>query len=160
MVSRPVLIHPAARLKDLPPIEWLVEDFIPKGALVTLFGAPGLGKSFLALDACMCVASGMPWLGRYAVEQGHTVYLPFEGVAGRGQRIRAWEAHHGIEITPPAFWYSTDFDSLQHPDPMDRFIQGIEATIPEAPKLVIIDTLSKAMMGAEENSARDANLAM
>lgn len=159
-MSRPMMIHPAARLKDLPPIEWLVENFIPKGALVTMFGAPGLGKSFLALDACMSVALGVPWLGRYTVEPGHAVYLPFEGVAGMGQRIRAWETFRGMETALDRFWYSVDFETLQHPDPMNEFVKAIRETLPEPPKLVIVDTLSKAMMGAEENSARDANLAM
>lgn len=159
-MTKPLVIHPAARLKDMPPMDWLIEDFIPKGALVTLFGASGLGKSFLALDMCLSVSSGEPWLGRYEVEQGHTVYLPFEGVAGMGQRMRAWEAHRSITETPSSFWYTTEFDTLQHSDPMTRFMLGLAETLPDPPKLVIVDTLSKAMMGSEENSARDANLAM
>lgn len=156
----PLKIYPAKQLKSLPPVDWLVENLIPKGSLTTLFGASGLGKSFIALDMCLCVASGRPWLGKFHTAKGHALYLPFEGLAGLGQRIAAWEKYHGIPDTPEAFWYAKDFETIQHHDPVLRLLEGIKEQLPEPPKLVIIDTLSRAMMGAEENSAKDANLAM
>ena len=34
-------------IENLPPPEWLIEDLIPCGALVVLYGEPGIGKTFL-----------------------------------------------------------------------------------------------------------------
>ena len=158
-MTLPLQIRPAAGLKNLPPVEWLVEGFIPKGSLVTLYGNPGTGKSFMALDLCMCIGLEKPWLGEFRVQQGHTLYLPVEGVPGLGQRIRAFEEAHGVDC-PDNFWYCTDFESLQHPDPTRRLLLGLQQTLPEPPKLIVVDTLSRAMLGAEENSARDANIAL
>lgn len=157
---KPLELFPAAQLKNLPPVEWLVEGVIPKGALVTLFGNSGLGKSFIALDMCLAISAGLPWLNKFKTVQGQTIYLPFEGLMGLGQRIAAWEAHYGVKDTPEGFWYARDFETIQHPDPVIRLLEGIKAKLPAPPSLVVVDTLSRAMMGAEENSAKDANLAM
>jgi DNA replication protein DnaC len=46
---------------DMPinPIVWLVHDYLEQSALAVLFGPPGKGKSFLALDLACCVATGI-----------------------------------------------------------------------------------------------------
>ncbi|CAN2981135.1 hypothetical protein METHPM2_720002 [Pseudomonas sp. PM2] len=41
------------------PIVWLVHDYLEQSALAVLFGPPGKGKSFLALDLACCVATGI-----------------------------------------------------------------------------------------------------
>jgi AAA domain len=77
-------------IENLPPPEWLIDALIPRNALVVLYGEPGIGKTFLALDWAMSVAAGRTWLGR-TVQQGHVLYLAFEGSAGFGPRLRAWK---------------------------------------------------------------------
>jgi hypothetical protein len=42
---RPLYLMNPDELRDLPEPEWLVEPFIPVGALVVLFGATGGGRS-------------------------------------------------------------------------------------------------------------------
>lgn len=41
-----------------PPREWLVEDWLPVGAVTTLFGDGGVGKSLVAMQMAAAVASG------------------------------------------------------------------------------------------------------
>lgn len=48
---------------------WLVEDLWGAGAVGVIGGAPKCGKSWLALEMAVAVASGRPCLGRYAVSQ-------------------------------------------------------------------------------------------
>ena len=48
--------------QDFEPMEYVVKGFLPKG-LSMLCGAPKVGKSWLALALCLCVASGKPFLG-------------------------------------------------------------------------------------------------
>ena len=42
----------------LPPPKWLVDGILPEGAMATLVGFSGTGKSFIALDIALSVATG------------------------------------------------------------------------------------------------------
>jgi hypothetical protein len=46
--------------KSLPPLTYLLADFIPKAGLVMLYGRSGAGKSFLALVWDVEVAGSSP----------------------------------------------------------------------------------------------------
>jgi hypothetical protein len=76
-------------IKELPPYEWLVEGVIPRHGLSCLYGPPGVGKSFLALDLALRIGCGLPWLNRPAKE-GHVGYVFGEGEHGLKQRLAAW----------------------------------------------------------------------
>ena len=78
-----------ADLAALPEPAWLLEDLLPVGFNV-LFGPSNVGKSFLALDWALCIASGIPWFGQQT-EAGTVVYIAAEGVAGIYRRVQAWE---------------------------------------------------------------------
>ncbi|WP_426765441.1 AAA family ATPase, partial [Pseudomonas aeruginosa] len=56
----------------------LVRGILGEGGLSVLYGAPGAGKSFLALDLGYAVATGQPWMGR-DTRQGPVIYAAGEG---------------------------------------------------------------------------------
>lgn len=70
---------PVARACDLPvcPPErrWLIEDLWADQAVGIIGGEPKCGKSFLALDLLVAVASGAPCLRRFAARQRGSVLL-------------------------------------------------------------------------------------
>lgn len=71
---------PLCRAADLgadapPPRRWLVESLWAERAVGILGGEPKCGKSLLALDLAVSVASGTPCLRRFAVEQPGRVLL-------------------------------------------------------------------------------------
>ena len=68
----------AEQLQSAPysPVPFLVDELIPEG-LHILAGAPKIGKSWLALWLCLCVAQGQP-LWNFAVTQGEVLYLSLE----------------------------------------------------------------------------------
>ena len=72
-------------LRQLRPPEFLVGDLIPQGGLSVLYGPPGEGKTFLALDMAMCASTGRPWHGK-AVASAPIVYISAEGGAGMAKR--------------------------------------------------------------------------
>ena len=39
-----------AEIKKLPNPRWLIKNILVEGGMFNLFGAPGVGKTFLALD--------------------------------------------------------------------------------------------------------------
>lgn len=63
--------------KPIPPQEWLARDLIPAGQPVLLSGDGGLGKSLLALQLAVAVASGGRWLGQFTAT-GPALYLSAE----------------------------------------------------------------------------------
>ncbi len=90
---------PGARRFDVEPlsfflqrapekVEWLIEPFIPKGGMALISGDPGAGKTWLALDAAISVASGRDWLGRYRTAQGPVILIDEETThAGLSSRM-------------------------------------------------------------------------
>jgi RecA-family ATPase len=66
--------------EDAPPVEWLVENFIPRGAVTVLSGGSGTSKSYVTLQVCGAGAVGMPsWGGMKIVEGGFkTLYMGYE----------------------------------------------------------------------------------
>lgn len=62
---------------ELKRPQMIVEDLLPVG-LTVLAGSPKLGKSWLALQLCCCVAEMKPFLGRQTAE-GAVLYLDLEG---------------------------------------------------------------------------------
>ena len=63
--------------RECEPRPWLVRDVIPDRQVTSLNGDGGTGKSLLALQLAVAVASGRDWLGMLP-EQGGVVYLSAE----------------------------------------------------------------------------------
>jgi hypothetical protein len=79
-----VEIFTAAELRtmDLPEPKWAVEGILPDG-LSLLAGKPKLGKSWLALNLALAVATGGVALGSITVERGDVLYLALEDTKRR-----------------------------------------------------------------------------
>lgn len=137
-------IIPAADLKKLPPIEWIVEGEIPARGITVLFGPSGAGKSFIALDYALRIAQEQPVL-----------YMASEGEYGYQQRVAAWVKHHN-KTEGQLFMVIGAVQFLESAD-LEAFQNAISAI---RPKLVIVDTLARSMLGSDENSTRDMGLFM
>jgi hypothetical protein len=60
-----------------PPVRWVIPDYIGEG-LTILAGRQNVGKSWLALDWAVAVASGGMAMGSVACEQGDVLYVDLE----------------------------------------------------------------------------------
>ncbi len=69
---------------DLPPVEYVVDIILAKG-LVILSAKSKLGKSWLALDLALCVASGCDFLG-FNTTQGKVLYIDLENTQSLSQQ--------------------------------------------------------------------------
>ena len=67
----------------LPPIRFVVDKLLPQG-LHILAGAPKVGKSWLALWLCLCVAKGEP-VWNFPTFRGSVLYLCLEDSYSRIQ---------------------------------------------------------------------------
>lgn len=142
-------------MEERPEPDWLVDGMLPSRGLGVLYGAPGCGKGFVALDLAFSLATGTRWMGR-EVTRGPVVYLAAEGSAGLGARIRAWK----IE----ADWFGragvhfvSETISLLDAGAISKLIARL-LTLPEAPVLLVVDTVARTMIGGDENSTRDMSL--
>ena len=136
---------PADKLKDLPPVAWLVKGEIPKLGLTLIFGPTGSGKSFITLDYAFQIAPTRP-----------VVYVAAEGAAGYAARALAWQKHHHGQDLGQLFFVDRAVNLLD-PNDVDAFLSAITQLSPE---LVIVDTLARCMSGGDENSAQDMGRAV
>lgn len=87
-------IHTSEELRKQPPKQWLVNGLISKVGVSCIYGPPGAGKSFLALDMCAKISQGQIWFG-HETKQAPVIYFSFEGMDGFGQRVAAYSKYHG-----------------------------------------------------------------
>ena len=146
------------QLMSMPPVKFLVDGLFTRYGLSVMYGPPGCGKTFLALDIALSVASGRDFHG-LPVQQGAVLYICGEGVGGIGKRVKAWTENNGSGVTEDElpFWVlptAVDFTS-----PAD--VEKLKATIQELEEraggfaLIVVDTVARALLGADENSATD-----
>lgn len=141
------------QLLSLPPAQWLLEGLIPTEGFAGLYGSPGSGKSFVALDWSMCISEGQAWLGVYHTRRAPVIYIAAEGGRGIQQRVWAWMRHHGKTDLPGMHW-------LLHPlyvreeGAVEEFLEELER-IDIWPGMLVVDTLSRSFGGGEENASED-----
>lgn len=145
-------LRTGADVCNAPPMRWLVRGVLPAEGLAVLFGASGSGKSFMALDLGCAVAGGeAAWFGR-RITQAPVTYVCLEGEAGMGKRVKAWSLHHGKPV-PDSLRFITQPFSLFDDDVGDLAMAVIAGGGEGG--MVILDTLSRAAPGADENSSID-----
>lgn len=64
----------ATDLAALPPVRWRVRGVLPQEGIAAIYGPPGSGKSFLALDMLAAIAAGRWWFG-YRVQAAPVLYI-------------------------------------------------------------------------------------
>lgn len=146
--------------------EWVIDDLLPLNGLAAIYGPPGCGKSFLAIDAGMHIAAGRDWFGREVQPRG-VVYLAAEAGRGIRKRIKACRQGHGftgpvpfaaVTVAPNLGTTKTAVDGKEVSD-VARLIEEIDRQKhllgDTALGVVFIDTLARTMFGADENSAAD-----
>lgn len=160
--ARPIVVFTRADMVRFTPTEWLIERWLAENTLAGLIGPSGAGKTFLAVDWVCRVATGSPWLGN-KVKRGAVFYLAGEGQAGIRKRIAAWESYHGISVDGHPLFVGDTLPFLTDDLQAAGTIAAIEAMEEEIffscggaePALVVVDTVARAMGGADENSAGD-----
>jgi RecA-family ATPase len=124
---------------------------------VGLYGQPGHGKSFLAIDLALCVATGQPWQG-HPVQRGYAIYVSAEGGTGIGKRVKAWLLHHAIQPAQARVaWLTESIPVSSTSEDMDVLLSRINNEIEERPVLIVIDTLARCFDG-DENLQQDMGL--
>jgi hypothetical protein len=137
---------------EMRPPDWLLRGMLERDTFALVFGDPGCGKSFLAIDWACRVATGTPWRG-HAVRGGPVVYVAGEGQQGFGRRIRAWSEHNGVPLVDAPL-YVAPAVAIPDADQQAELMQALGA-LDEPPTLIVLDTLARCFGGGDENSTKD-----
>lgn len=120
---------------SLPPIQYIVPGLIPAG-LGLLVADPKTGKSWMALDLVLSVASGRSFLG-YSVNQSGALYLALEDSKAR-IKSRQKMVLNGDDVPENVFF------SIQAPRLDEGLLDWLESFSreKEGVRLIVIDTLA------------------
>jgi hypothetical protein len=140
----------------------LIEGVLDEGAFSVVYGDSGSGKTFATLNMTFHVAAGLDWNGK-KVTRGLVVYVAAEGGRKIKRRLSAlrkrFREDHGDVAPDPLFAlvrYQIDLRSS------DADLSALLALVRDAEKKtgekcvwLVVDTLSRAMAGGDENSPVD-----
>lgn len=159
-------LFPVLRLSDIenrPPPTFLVDRHIPQVSTGFLYSAPGIGKSFLALDMALTIAFGQAdWHGD-KIDAGDdkpaVLYIAAEGSFGFRNRVRAWRAARNIDAdADDTFVMIERTINFMDPEDINKLIRTVRKAVQRRPCLVVVDTVSRSMPGADENLQKEMTL--
>lgn len=132
-------------LDKITPLRPLVGDLLHLNTLARVIGPSGTFKSFVMIDMCGHIGTGLAWHGQY-VRQGTVVYLVAEGAEGIRKRVRAWEQHRGVRMDNVRFLPRP----VQAMDPEWEVLTEVMRRM--EPAMIVVDTQARVTVGIEENS--------
>jgi hypothetical protein len=139
-------------IKSAPGADYMIKGLIPSQGFGVIYGASGTFKSFIALDMAYHIALGRPWAGR-RVSKGVALYIAAEGMAGMAKRIDGFRSAHREWPDRVPFALMPATPNLGSPKgDLGVLIHSIEC-MGQAPRLIVLDTLSQMLCGAEENGS-------
>lgn len=142
-------------IRDMPCPAPLVAGLFDLDTLALLYGPSGGGKTFVALDVALSVATSTWWHGR-AVAAGPVLYVVAEGLGGMGVRVDAWQQRRQVWTCGEVAWLPMAVNLLDGPQ-----VGGLATIIDEfKPLLVVVDTFARCVAGGDENSAMDVGVAI
>lgn len=132
----------------------LVKGLLDWGAASVSFGKSNVGKTFVVMDLAVSISKGEPWCGM-STTKTKVAYVAAEGGQSTHLRCRALEEKYGLaQSEAQDFFVLIETVDLKRADadllPLISAILDIGDV-----GFVVIDTLSRALAGGDENSSVD-----
>lgn len=145
--------HPLDLTQEPPPVDWLVDQLLVRGASHIIMGEPGIGKSWLTMTLCLGVVRGTDWLGLPVLHPGRVLYIDEENAEGLVfDRLRS-----KLGMTPEEakqVRYLNNQGILLDKDPDALVDEALEF----GPQLIVLDSLTRFHMGEEDKAGPMAQL--
>jgi KaiC/GvpD/RAD55 family RecA-like ATPase len=141
------------------PPEWIISGVIPENGVVMISADPYSSKTFFALEACLAVATGTPFMGHFPVRKGRTLYIgedsPAWDVAAQVRKLLA--GRDMLSKSPEGMLYSVKQKaSLDDDIGLERILDAVQQYEPD---LVVLDSLKKLHF-KNENDAQEMERVM
>lgn len=146
---------------DIPAPEWAVEEMILERGTTLLYGSTNVGKSLLALDWALRMATGINWFNQEVPRRYKVAYVYAEGAAGLQLRYRAYVEGFNLGDWEPVMGTNLRFMGLDEsivltprkeaPDGVDwdKFIRSLEDW---GPDFVIFDPVQEVFRGIDQKA--------
>ena len=145
-----------AEIEKLPDPGWVIKGILPEQAVALIYGVPGVGKSFVALDMALSIQSGEKWLD-HAVSQGDVLYILAEGSVRVKKRLKAWKNKHGVNGSVGAHFLPNAVQ-LTDPQQLTELLNEIKRHHRRKYKRIVVDTLAMCLAGRDESGSVDMGL--
>ncbi|MGI5952067.1 MAG: AAA family ATPase [Brooklawnia sp.] len=129
--------------------EWIHYPLLPARRSVVIYSAPKVGKSLLALELAVILSRGEAFLGHKVERRYRVLYIDFENDPRGDVRSRLQAMGYGPDDLDHLDYLS--FPTMAGLDTERGALELLEATHAYGSEIVIIDTVSRAVVG-EENS--------
>jgi hypothetical protein len=158
-VSEGLPVVPAFQL-DIQTDEerWLIRSIWGKGAVGMIGGTPKSYKTWMGLEMAFSVATGLAFLGKFAVEhQGRAlIYLAEDALPLVRARIESLCAHHGVDIR------ALDLHVITAPElrlDLANYQEKLRHTVERLrPHLILLDPLVRLHRLDENNASEMSGL--
>lgn len=139
-----------------------VEGLLTEGGASVVYGASNVGKSFWILDLAVHVATGRTWREVHEVDQGAVVYVALEGSNGLRNRLEALRRKGLLPDDAPLYVCISPVSLLDagHAAMLSQSVKEAASQSNLPCRLVILDTLARAMAGGNENAGEDMGAAV
>jgi len=145
----------------LKPVSWHIKGVLPAEGVAFVYGPPGSGKTFWALDIAGTVARGADQWRGHRVKATAVVYVAGEGSTGVRQRAAAYLRENGLDDLPIGIIDDVPnlFLEKAHVGLLgQRVIEAADALGKVG--IIILDTLAATTPGANENAGEDMGLVL
>ncbi len=133
---------------DVPPIEFLIDGFLPESGYYLLTGRPKSGKTTLMHYVLTCLSEGWPVFGKIATAPTKVLFLSLED--NNERMSRRFEQIYGAEAVKMQwsnnFIYATQFVRAQNGG-LEHLTQTVERF---DPAIICIDTLERFYSQGEQ----------
>ena len=148
---------PVSDLRYRSP-EYIIGELIETDTLGLMFGDPGCGKSFLAVDIALSVATGTSFHGR-ETKQGSVFFIAGEGHSGLARRFAAWSQARDVPLAGVPLFKSERAAQFLDGESAKAVSQAVAELAGKhgSPSLIVIDTLARNFGAGDENNTRDMN---
>jgi hypothetical protein len=135
-----------------------VQGLLTSGSFSVVYGESNCGKTFFMTDLSFHVSEGKSWRDK-RVEKGAVIYVALEGMAGLKGRIEAYRKETK-ETLQNFYVMPCPFDFLDAQGDVYSFLKLLETAKQDIGdiKMIVIDTLARAIGGGDENSGQDMGM--
>jgi hypothetical protein len=135
-----------------------VKNTLTDGGLSVVYGESNCGKTFFMTDMAFHIVLGKEWHGK-RVKQGNVLYVSMEGSYGLKNRIAAYKKQYNTDLSG-FLMMPCSVDFINPEGNISEFVSVLadaKAKLGNI-RLVVVDTLARAIGGGDENSGQDMGL--
>jgi len=106
---------------EIKPVRWVIPQMVPADMVTGIYGAPGSGKSHVALTLALELARGGSWDGLGIPNPVHVLYIAGERPSDARDRLDGWQRHHRCDLPPAFHLWKDKYPNLSTPGFLDPF---------------------------------------